>query len=89
MKQNQELYWETGEAAEQGCKALGIRMYKAGRPATPTETFFFYPLSIGARVVGVISVQSYDRFAFSPILLDAVRALGSQLAVALENARLV
>lgn len=88
VKQNQELFWETEQAAGVQCLSLGIQVFRSGGPR-PLETMFFYPLSIGSRVLGVLSVQSYNRFAFSPILLDAVRTLGSQLAVALENTRLL
>lgn len=82
----EELYWPTVENLENGCASLGIRPGKVG---DPSQSCFFLPLRAGSRIIGALSIQSYDRYSFSPILLDACRALASQLTVALENARLV
>jgi len=38
--------------------------------------------------LGVLSIQSCEPHAFTPILLDVCRALGSHLTVALEKTRL-
>lgn len=83
-KTGQELYWPTEEEGQQRCQALGIEAIPIGEPC---ESCFFLPLKTGADVFGVVSIQSYDRHAFSPIVLDACRALASQLSVALENTR--
>mgnify|MGYP000051418592 CR=1 FL=1 len=86
VKTGQELYWPTDEDKQRDCCGLGIKPKEVGKPC---QSCFFLPLKIGGQVVGVISIQSYTPHAFSPILLDAVRTLGSQLSVALENTRLI
>lgn len=79
-----ELFWETAEAREQDCVILGIEPIRHGKPC---ETCFYLPLKVGRRTIGVMSIQSYERFAFSSILLNAFRALASQLAIGLESSR--
>jgi len=87
VKTGQELSWPTSEDEQRQCRALGLQPIRVGRlPAS--ESCFYFPLKTGDEVTGVISIQSHERHAFSPTLQDAFRALGSQLAVALENARL-
>ena len=85
IKSGQQLYWPTDEKKQQQCEALGIESVQIGKPC---QSCFYLPLKIGDEVIGVASIQSYDRHAFTPILLDACRTLGSQLSVALENAHL-
>ncbi|MBI5567816.1 MAG: GAF domain-containing protein, partial [Chloroflexi bacterium] len=80
-----ELHWPTADDRQRGCDTLGIESIAAGEPC---QSCFYLPLKIGADVIGALSIQSYKRHAFTPIQLDACRALGSQLSVALENARL-
>lgn len=81
-----ELVWGTGEQQRQQCQALGIAPLLVGRPS---QSSIYLPLKAGEEVMGVISIQSYAPHAFTPALLDAFRALGSQLAVALDNVRLL
>lgn len=85
VKTGQELSWPTSESGQQQCNALGIKSILIGKPC---QSCFYLPLRAGDRVIGIISIQSYERHAFTPILLDACRALGSQLTVALENTQL-
>lgn len=85
VKTGQELFWLTGEDKQQQCDSLGIQSIKLGRPC---ESCLYLPLRAGNTVIGAISIQSYARQAFDPIMLDAFRALGSHLTVALENTRL-
>ncbi len=84
-KTGEEHHWPTGEAQTAECTSLGITPSRVGDPC---QSCFYLPLKTGGQTTGVISIQSYTPRAFTPILLDACRALGSQLAVALENARL-
>ncbi len=86
IKIGQELHWPTHEDKKRQCCSLDIKAIQIGKPC---QSCFYLPLKIGDEVIGAMSMQSYDRHAFSPIVLDACRALGSQLSVALENARLV
>jgi PAS domain S-box-containing protein len=85
VKTGQELYWPTEESSRAQCRSLGIERFQIGKPC---QSCFFLPLKLGDKVVGSISVQSYNKHAFTPTLLNACRALGSQLSEALGNARL-
>jgi len=85
VKTGEELYWPTEQERRRRCEVLGIKPAQIGKPC---QSCFYLPLKMGDEVVGAISIQSYSCYAFSPILLDACRALGSQLAVALENTKL-
>ncbi len=87
VKTGQELSWLTLEDGQRQCISLSIQSIDVGRPQRPCSCFYL-PLRSGGEVFAVISIQSYEPNAFTPILLDAFRALGSQLTVALENARL-
>ncbi|MCZ7540409.1 MAG: GAF domain-containing protein [Anaerolineae bacterium] len=55
-------------------------------PDTRSEAAF--PLVAGKRVLGVLDVQADVEDRFGPDLLDVFMTLASQIAVALENARL-
>jgi GAF domain-containing protein len=85
-KTGKERYWPTAAARQAECAAAGITAIAQGRPC---ESCLFVPLKAGNRVLGVLSVQAYEPQAFSPALLDAIRALASQLATSLANARLL
>lgn len=85
-KKKEELYWPTAQKKEETCARLGLVPYRIGDPC---ESCFCLPLLTTNRTIGVLSIQSYVPHAFSPILLDAFRALGSQLTVAFENTRLL
>ena len=85
VRMGTELVWGTDDEKSEQCKALGIEPRLIGRPC---QSCIFLPLQLSGEVIGVISIQSYTPHAFSPALLNAFRALGSQLTVALENTRL-
>lgn len=86
VKTGNEIFWPTSDIEQEVCEALGIVSKRFGDPCC---SCFYFPLTLGNQVVGAISVQSYDPYAFPPVTLDVCRALGNQLVVALENARLV
>jgi PAS domain S-box-containing protein len=54
----------------------------------PIQAMLVAPIIMGQRVTGVVSVQSYQPFAFSENDLRFVTTVVNQAAVALENARL-
>jgi GAF domain-containing protein len=85
-KTGQELCWPTHESA---LEELGDKDIEAVQIGKPCQSCFYFPLKAGDEVLGIVSIQSCDRYAFSPILLDVFRALGSQLTVAMENATLL
>ncbi len=57
---------------------------KEGRPAS----VIFAPLKIGERVLGVISVQSYEPGKHTPDNQNMLASIANQVAISLENARL-
>ena len=54
-----------------------------------TRSEMAVPLKIGARLIGVLDVQSSQKNAFSEDDVAILSTLGNQLAVAIENARLL
>jgi transcriptional regulator with GAF, ATPase, and Fis domain len=53
------------------------------------SSLLFCPMTIGERVVGVITVQSFEKNAYVPLHIDILKTLGTYTAIALENANLV
>ena len=86
IRTGRELFWTTTEEKSRACVSLNIRPKQLGQPC---QTCFYFPLRRGNEIIGAVSVQSYRPHAFAPIVLDAVRALGNHLLVALENRRLI
>ncbi len=87
VKTGNELSWGNRDEEREQCAAVGIHPLRHGDPPH-VQSCFCFPLKIGAKVLGVVSIQSTESHAFPPVLLDAFRALGSQLAVSLQNSRL-
>ncbi|MBS1637531.1 MAG: tetratricopeptide repeat protein [Bacteroidetes bacterium] len=52
------------------------------------HSLIFYPIMIGDRVLGVITIQSFQKFAYNEYHLDILKTLASYTAIALENANL-
>lgn len=86
IRTGEEIFWPTHDIKQEVCQVQGIVSRRFGEPCC---SCFYFPLKLGSQVVGAISVQAYEPHAFPPVTLDACRALGNQLVVALENARLV
>jgi len=53
------------------------------------NSLLFCPMMIGERIVGVITVQSFEKFAYESQHMDILKTLGTYTAIALENASLV
>jgi len=87
VKKKNEQVWFTSEQAQKRWKDLGIM--PGVTDEGPSESGICLPLLVGDEVLGALSVQSYKPHAFDQALLNAVRALGNQVAVALENGRLM
>lgn len=51
------------------------------------ESLLFQPLMKGDDVLGVISVQSFEKFAYTEYHLNILKTLGSYMVIALENAK--
>jgi GAF domain-containing protein len=87
VKTAQEAFWPSHEHGQEVCRTIGIKPLQVG---DPRQSCFSIPLQAKSEgVLGALSVQSYQQNAFDPALLNAVRALGNQVAVALENGRLM
>lgn len=86
VETGQEILWHTAEERIGQCQTLGVKTIQVGKPC---QSCFYLPLRANGEIAGVISIQSYERYAFPPILLNVFRSLGSQLTVALENVRLI
>ena len=52
------------------------------------DSLILCPMMIGDKVVGVISVQSFKKNAYTLYNLDMLKTLASYTAIAIENARL-
>ncbi|MGM0479987.1 MAG: GAF domain-containing protein [Bacteroidota bacterium] len=53
------------------------------------HSLIFYPMNFGGRVIGLITVQSFQRHAFNDQHLQILKTLASFTAIALENVNLV
>ncbi len=56
----------------------------AGTPGG-AASLVYLPLRIRGRIVGLLTVQSYKRFAYSELNVEALRALASFIAIAMDN----
>lgn len=59
-----------------------------GNPSNDTHTCIFVPILFGDQIKGVISAQSYHRFAYRKEHEDLLKIIGMQVASAIENADL-
>jgi diguanylate cyclase (GGDEF)-like protein len=59
-----------------------------GNPEHDTNTCIFVPLLLGNQVIGVISAQSYEEFAYKQEHEELLKIIGFQVASAIETARL-
>jgi diguanylate cyclase (GGDEF)-like protein len=62
--------------------------YISTTEATPSKdaaSMVYLPLQVRGRTVGLLTVQSYQRFAYSDRNVETLRALASFIAIALEN----
>jgi PAS domain S-box-containing protein len=55
---------------------------------TPTRAFVGVPMIVGDRIVGVISMQSYQPNAYDPGQIRLLETIATQAAVVIENSRL-
>ncbi|MBN8694709.1 MAG: GAF domain-containing protein [Bacteroidetes bacterium] len=52
------------------------------------HSLIFYPIMMQERVLGVVTIQSFEKFAYKEHHLDVLKTLASYIAIALENASL-
>lgn len=65
----------------------GLDAHWVGEP-DETRSILAVPISLGGKVFGMLSAQSYLRSAYSPDDLKSLRMLANQTAIAISNARL-
>ena len=53
-----------------------------------SQSVLVVPLKIGVRLVGVLSAQSYQPYAYTDTDVELLELLGANVAIAIENARL-
>ncbi len=56
-----------------------------GVPSKHAASMVYLPLQVRGRIVGLLTVQSYNRFAYSDRNVEALRALASFIAIAMDN----
>ncbi len=83
-----------GYAAATGAPRIALDVGKDAvyfnNPDLPmTRSELALPLKVKERVIGVLDVQSHDPAAFTPGDLETLQILADQLAIAIENARLL
>lgn len=52
------------------------------------HSLIFYPIILGDKVLGCITVQSFEKFAYTDYHLDILKTLATYTAIAIENANL-
>ncbi len=52
-----------------------------------TESVIYWPLTVSTHIIGVLSVQSFQKNAYDEHQQDMIQALASTTAIALDNAR--
>ena len=72
IKQYSEIHWKLEDGSES---------------KTP-QSLIYVPLIVQDRVLGVITIQSYNKNAYDNHHLNVLTTIGSNVAVAIENARL-
>lgn len=55
--------------------------------AKQTQSLIYVPLQINERVIGVLTVQSYHSHSYTDKHVQMLKALGSYVAIALDNSR--
>ncbi|ABR49818.1 diguanylate cyclase [Alkaliphilus metalliredigens QYMF] len=54
---------------------------------TQMESIIYYPLIVEEKIVGVLTVQSKKKNAYTQYTLDTIKALGSYISIAINNAQ--
>jgi GAF domain-containing protein/tetratricopeptide (TPR) repeat protein len=73
--------------AEESNKSGAISVANA-QDENKTESYIGVPIIIGERVLGVVSVQSYRKYAYDDSSVRLLSTLAASMGVAIENARL-
>ena len=79
------ILWNRSEAE---IKAATQTNNRVGDPSRVAASILITPLKVGGKVIGAISVQSYQADAYAEEQLMLLSALAHQIVIAIENARL-
>nr|HID14875.1 GAF domain-containing protein [Anaerolineae bacterium] len=82
VRTQEPLWIEDWEKEQDTLPVKGIAL------GTPTRSLMVLPLIVRDKIVGVISAQSYEPYAFDEGHLRLFSGIASQVAIAVENARL-
>jgi serine phosphatase RsbU (regulator of sigma subunit)/tetratricopeptide (TPR) repeat protein len=52
------------------------------------HSLIFYPIMAGEKVLGVITIQSFNKYAYTEYHLDILKTLATYMSIALENANM-
>jgi diguanylate cyclase (GGDEF)-like protein len=74
--------------SEEELAAKAHHRHGIGDKSRPSASMLFAPLMVGARIIGVISAQSYSLQTYTEEHLTLLIGVASQAATAIENARL-
>lgn len=67
--------------------AGAVQMNRVVAGSITPRSLIYYPLLLAGRVIGLLTVQSYRPGAYTHNNVETIRALGSYVAVALNNSR--
>jgi GAF domain-containing protein len=82
--------WVTGNRLPRISNDVQADPFHFKNPLLPdTRAEMTLPLTVGGRLIGVLDVQSTDKDAFAEEDLRALEAIAGELAIAIDNARLV
>jgi GAF domain-containing protein/CheY-like chemotaxis protein len=85
IRSRQPLVLATSEEMEQ----LGaLNIPRDSSDVEPTQSYLGVPIIVGERVMGVVTVQSYQKNTYNESHTRLLSTLASSMGVALENARL-
>jgi GAF domain-containing protein len=82
--------WVTGNRLPRVSNDVAQDPFHYKNPLLPdTRAEMTLPMAVGGRLIGVLDVQSTDKDAFAEEDVRALEAIAGELAIAIDNARLV
>lgn len=71
----------------QNCGRQRVPLYGRKTNGKEPNSLIYYPLTIGERIIGVLTVQSYDKDAYGEREVESIKILASYIAIALNNSQ--
>lgn len=85
VKKRRSILWYTEKQKYDACKELGIIPLQKGMKC---QTCLAFPLEVEGNVLGVISIQSTEPYAWDDIEVSIFQTLAHQASIAIRNAQL-